>query len=167
MRLGYDTSPIPTWDIYSLLELSKNDFKSCVVCERQKLSGISDSRVIPVWGSAYCKSHSRYHKPIQPPLAVVSHNKRIQVYHNGKYLSRTHLIASYIYGKRPEGFVVHHIDRDGQNDHPDNLIYLTASGHNFLHRHLHKRIPRDRDALLAIDRFFMQAEFKAIEFLNQ
>lgn len=36
----------------------------------------------------------------------------------------------------PDGFQIHHLDGDGTNNDPDNLIMLTASDHTRLHNYL-------------------------------
>lgn len=33
----------------------------------------------------------------------------------------------------PHGFVIHHIDHDKTNNHPDNLIPMTPEAHRYLH----------------------------------
>ena len=49
----------------------------------------------------------------------------------GKLLHR--LVYEENFGSIPEGFCVHHIDNNKENNHPSNLMLLTNSNHHSLH----------------------------------
>lgn len=49
----------------------------------------------------------------------------------GKLLHR--LIYEECYGTIPEGFCIHHIDGDKENNSPGNLMLLSKSNHHHLH----------------------------------
>jgi len=53
-------------------------------------------------------------------------------YYGGK--SHTHsahrVVAEAIHGECPDGYEVDHVDNNRQNNHPDNLRYLTKSQNN-------------------------------------
>lgn len=50
------------------------------------------------------------------------------------------------YGEIPKGMVVHHLDEDKQNNHPDNLILISIQDHRRIHAWLNKvqRLSRKR-----------------------
>ena len=49
----------------------------------------------------------------------------------GKLLHR--LIYEEVFGPIPEGFHVHHLDNDKENNDPSNMILLSKSNHHKLH----------------------------------
>ena len=51
-----------------------------------------------------------------------------------------HLVACEKYGitEIPKGYIVHHIDENKTNNHPDNLEMMTISEHMRLHNNWHK-----------------------------
>ena len=49
----------------------------------------------------------------------------------GKLLHR--LIYEECFGSIPEGFCIHHIDNDKENNSPNNLMLLSKSNHHKLH----------------------------------
>ena len=57
------------------------------------------------------------------------------VQNSGAYTSKAEhrIIAAHAYGEIQRGFVVHHKDRNGQNNHPDNLEIMSVEDHNHLH----------------------------------
>ena len=51
--------------------------------------------------------------------------------HQGKLLHR--LIYEETFGPIPEGFHIHHLDNDKNNNDPSNLILMSKSNHHKLH----------------------------------
>lgn len=51
--------------------------------------------------------------------------------YQGKLLHR--LIYEEHYGSIPNGFCIHHLDNDKNNNHPSNLILMSKSNHHKLH----------------------------------
>lgn len=49
----------------------------------------------------------------------------------GKLLHR--MIYEEHYGSIPNGFCIHHLDNDKNNNHPSNLILMSKSNHHKLH----------------------------------
>jgi hypothetical protein len=62
---------------------------------------------------------------------------------NGKRIARIHsLVALVFIGECPKGLIVDHIDNNGQNNHADNLQYITYQENNTKDRD-ESNYPRD------------------------
>lgn len=55
------------------------------------------------------------------------------IYYNGKRQLIQDINAEYFYGEKPEGYVVHHIDENIQNNLKENLVYWTQKEHKIYH----------------------------------
>jgi len=56
------------------------------------------------------------------------------LYLQSRFWKEHRLIASYFYNREiPKNYVVHHIDENGQNNNPKNLIILSVGEHNKIH----------------------------------
>ena len=65
---------------------------------------------------------------------VFRRDKRTNYFLNARTRKRLHVyIWEYYNGKVPEGYHVHHVDFNKDNNEPENLVLLTASEHLSLH----------------------------------
>lgn len=55
------------------------------------------------------------------------------IYHNGKIQGIHEINAEYKLGKKPNGYVIHHLDEDKYNNSFDNLVYWTEAEHKKYH----------------------------------
>lgn len=55
------------------------------------------------------------------------------IYHNGKIQGIHEINAEYKLGKKPNGYVIHHLDEDKYNNSFDNLVYWTEAKHKKYH----------------------------------
>jgi DNA gyrase subunit B len=54
--------------------------------------------------------------------------------HTEKYEQVHRMVAKQYYGELPKGYNTHHIDRNPQNNNPENLVYLTLAEHRYAHK---------------------------------
>ena|ERR1051326_157410 len=75
--------------------------------------------------------------PFSPYLSnlplIVRDNRWYVCLPGGKRVAHARLVYETYSGPIPEGHVVHHIDGDGYNDDPHNLIALQRKEHYYLH----------------------------------
>lgn len=62
----------------------------------------------------------------------------MRIWNNGKSVKYHRYIWEQIYGKIPEGYIVHHIDGDKLNNNIQNLRIMTSSEHSKLHWRLRR-----------------------------
>ena len=124
-------------------------------CCRQCLADFSNKRKNPS-GYASLKDYTgqrenmaEINRRMNPSRMTIEVRQKLrqahlQDEHNGRTYAKFHgrhehrLVAESLLGRKlKRGEVVHHIDGDKRNNHPENLMVMTAVEHNRLHMKLH------------------------------